>query len=155
MGVRVYLHVRQEYQPVHSLSFTSQACFSPCVLEHIAFFSWWSHAHPYSIWSRTRRYQERKSCTVWKIFPRRYIPHALPRSNIQSTGEQVAHWEELTENLSGKEQEILPEARPSHHSAENIVSSPKHSSLYPEGSQFTDDTVLGNLLYKDESLLYG
>lgn len=76
-------------------------------------------------------------------------------SNIQSTGEQVARSEELTENLSGKEKKILPKARPSYHSAENIVSSLKQSSLYPEGSQFTDDTVFGNLLYKDESLLYG
>lgn len=155
MGIRVYLHVRQEYQPVHWLSFTSHWCFSPLVLEHIAFSSWWSQAHPSWIWSRTRRCQERKSSTVWKIFPRRDTPHALPMSNIQSTGEQVAHWEELTENLSGKEKKILPEARPSYHPAENTVSSLRHSSLYPEGSQFTDDTLLGNLLYKDESLLYG
>lgn len=54
---------------------------------------------------------------------------------------------ELTVSLSRKEQKNSPEARSLYHPAENIVQSPKHPSLYPKGSQFTGDTIWGNLLY--------
>lgn len=63
------------------------------VLKHTVFSSWWSHADSYSIWSGTRRHQKGKPCTIWKIFPRRDIPHALPMCIIQPAGEQVAHCE--------------------------------------------------------------
>lgn len=71
--------------------FMSHVCVSPRVLEHTAFSSWWSHAHPYSIWSRTRRYRVRKPCTA--------IYHVHFLADIQSAGEQVAHWEKSWQKI--------------------------------------------------------
>lgn len=41
MGIRVYLHVRREYQPVHSLSFT----YHTCVLAHVFWNTLFSLLH--------------------------------------------------------------------------------------------------------------
>lgn len=68
-------------------------CSHSHVLNHTVFSSWWSLADSYSTWSRTRRCQEGKPCTIWKTFPRRDVPHVLHMCNIQAAGEQVAHWE--------------------------------------------------------------